>query len=67
MPTGPINRVADNSRARQRLGWEPKVRFMDGLRRTADWYFSTKDRKQVEENLSSLLTERGMHAATAAR
>ena len=23
MPTGPMNRVADNSRARKLLGWEP--------------------------------------------
>jgi len=30
-PTGPYNRVAENSRAKQLLGWEPKVRFIDGL------------------------------------
>ncbi len=33
MPTGPLNRVADNSLARMLLGWEPKVKFMDGLHR----------------------------------
>jgi UDP-glucose 4-epimerase len=58
MPTGPMNRVADNSLARKLLGWEPRVKFMDGLRKTADWYFSTRDRAQVREVLESLLTER---------
>jgi nucleoside-diphosphate-sugar epimerase len=36
-PTGPLNRVADTSLARELLGWEPKVAFVDGLRRTLDW------------------------------
>lgn len=58
MPTGPMNRVADNSLARKLLDWEPQVRFMDGLRRTIDWYFSSKDREQVRGVLESRLTER---------
>jgi nucleoside-diphosphate-sugar epimerase len=58
MPTGPMNRVADNSLARQLLGWEPRVRFMDGLRQTADWYFATKERESVTATLSHRLTER---------
>ncbi len=58
MPTGPMNRVAENSLARKLLGWEPQVKFMDGLRRTIDWYFSTKDRRQVEAVLEHRLTER---------
>src|ERR1700693_6276058 len=37
MPTGPLNRVADNSRAKKLLSWEPQVVFRDGLRRTIDW------------------------------
>lgn len=63
MPVGPMNRVADNSLARKLLGWEPKVKFMDGLRQTADWYFSTRDRDQVRATLNSLLTERTLHPA----
>lgn len=47
MPTGPLNRVADNSRARRLLGWTPQTRFRDGLRRTIEWYFSAKDRSDV--------------------
>ncbi len=58
MPTGPYNRVADNSLGKKLLGWEPEVKFIDGLRRTIDWYFKTKDRAQVEKTLHKTLTER---------
>ena len=58
MPTGPMNRVADISLARKLLGWEPQVKFVDGLHRTIDWYFSTKDREQVRAILDQRLTER---------
>jgi nucleoside-diphosphate-sugar epimerase len=58
MPTGPLNRVADNSLARMLLGWEPKVTFMDGLHRTIDWYFDSKDREAISSNLEARLTER---------
>jgi nucleoside-diphosphate-sugar epimerase len=58
MPTGPLNRVADNALARTLLGWEPEVRFMDGLHRTIDWYFSTKTPAQVSAALNHALTER---------
>lgn len=57
MPTGPLNRVADNSLAKELLGWEPKVKFIDGLHRTIDWYFS-KDRELVRQILDRMLTER---------
>jgi nucleoside-diphosphate-sugar epimerase len=58
MPTGPLNRVADNALAKKLMGWEPKVAFRDGLKRTMDWYFKTKDRDQVSKKLNSQLTER---------
>jgi nucleoside-diphosphate-sugar epimerase len=58
MPTGPMNRVADNSLAKQLLGWEPEVMFMDGLRRTVDWYFKEKNRDEVRAILDRMLTER---------
>jgi len=59
MPTGPMNRVADNSLGKKLLGWQPQVAFRDGLKRTMDWYFSTKDREQVAKVFSShQLTER---------
>jgi nucleoside-diphosphate-sugar epimerase len=58
MPTGPLNRVADNSLAKKLLGWEPQVPFREGLKRTIDWYFATKDREQVRKILGRMLTER---------
>jgi nucleoside-diphosphate-sugar epimerase len=58
MPTGPLNRVAENGLAKKLLGWEPKVPFMEGLHRTIDWYFSTKDREEVRKVLGRMLTER---------
>ncbi|MFZ5845613.1 MAG: SDR family NAD(P)-dependent oxidoreductase [Patescibacteria group bacterium] len=58
MPTGPLNRVCDNSRSRRLLGWQPKVKFKEGLARTINWYFATKDRKKVAKNLRQWLTER---------
>jgi len=58
MPTGPLNRVASNGLARQLLGWEPRMKFMDGLHRTIDWYFGTRERKTVSAYLEEMLTER---------
>jgi nucleoside-diphosphate-sugar epimerase len=58
MPTGPLNRVADNSLAKKFLGWETQVPFREGLQRTIDWYFSTKDRQQIRAMLDHMLTQR---------
>jgi len=58
MPTGPLNRVARNGLARQLLGWEPQMKFMDGLHRTIDWYFGTRRREAVSGYLQEMLTER---------
>ncbi len=58
MPTGPMNRVADNSLARELLDWRPSLPFVEGLHRTIDWYFRTKDRKTVDSRLELALTER---------
>jgi nucleoside-diphosphate-sugar epimerase len=58
MPTGPLNRVADNTLARTLLGWEPQVKFVDGLHRTADWYFREKNPAAVASTLATRLTER---------
>jgi nucleoside-diphosphate-sugar epimerase len=58
MPTGPMNRVADNSLAKELLGWEPLVSFTEGLHRTIDWYFATKDRAEVAARLETALIER---------
>lgn len=59
MPTGPLNRVADNSLAKKLLGWIPEVTFVEGLERTIDWYVGSHERTQVAAALERLLTERG--------
>lgn len=58
MPTGPENRVADNRLAKKLLGWEPKISFREGLRKTMGWYFQTKQKEQVESTLQKMLTAR---------
>jgi nucleoside-diphosphate-sugar epimerase len=58
LPTGPLNRVADNRLARDLLGWEPQVPFVEGLHHTIDWYFATKDGRAVSQLLETSLTER---------
>jgi UDP-glucose 4-epimerase len=65
MPTGPMNRVADNQLAKELLGWEPQVPFIDGLHRTIDWYFEHKDPAQVRFILDEGgLSERRVAAPT---
>jgi len=58
MPTGPLNRVASNRLARELLGWEPRMKFIDGLHRTIDWYFASRERETVNGYLAGMLTER---------
>ncbi|MDP2633035.1 MAG: SDR family NAD(P)-dependent oxidoreductase [Candidatus Curtissbacteria bacterium] len=58
MPTGPANRVADAGLAQKLLGWKPKVKFAEGLKKTIDWYFATKDPKEVARILDIALIER---------
>ncbi len=40
-PTGVVSRALDISRAKQLLGWEPKVSLREGLERTVKWYVKT--------------------------
>jgi nucleoside-diphosphate-sugar epimerase len=53
MPTGPKNRVADNSLAMELLGWAPDIPFEQGLKSTIDWYYKTKDLREVERILEA--------------
>ncbi len=57
-PQGVASRAADLARARRLLGWEPRVSYQEGLKKTLQWYFATKERKEVEWNLNQLLMER---------
>lgn len=58
MPTGPLNRVADNTRAEKLLGWRPRIPFAEGLRRTFEWYCATHRRDDVAARLEGMLKER---------
>ena len=51
MPTGPVNRVADNSLAAKLLDWRPKHSFQEGLKFTYDWYVSNKKEEDVRRIL----------------
>jgi UDP-glucose 4-epimerase/GDP-L-fucose synthase len=62
-PTGPYNRVADNSMAKRLLDWEPEVSFSDGLDRSIRWYFDSHERDAVAEDFEASLTERGLEPA----
>lgn len=57
-PTGPYNRVCDNSLGKKLLGWEPKVSFSEGLDRTIRWYYESKNAAAVKADFERLLTER---------
>jgi UDP-glucuronate decarboxylase len=58
MPTGPVNRVADNKLAKKLLGWEPKTPFRQGLRKTMDWYAASHQKDEVRGALEKMLTAR---------
>jgi len=58
MPTGPKNRVASCALAKRVLGWEPKVKFRDGVLKAAEWYVTTHKQKEVETDIKRMLIER---------
>jgi len=57
-PQGVASRAADLTKARKVLGWEPKVSYKEGFKRTVEWYFASKKRDEVKANLDRLLMER---------
>lgn len=57
-PTGPLNRVADGTRARRLLDFTPEVPFESGLAGMIDWYAATHDRDQVRRDLERRLLQR---------
>jgi UDP-glucose 4-epimerase len=57
-PQGVASRAADLTRARRILGWQPKVSYREGLKKTIEWYFANKNREEVKANLDKLLMER---------
>lgn len=41
-PTGVVSRALDISRAKQLLGWSPKVSLEEGFKRTTKWYLEAR-------------------------
>lgn len=56
-PTGVASRAADLTKARS-LGYEVKVGYEDGFKRTLEWYFNSHKKSKVEERFAALLMER---------
>lgn len=51
-PTGVVSRALDITRAKELLGWEPKVSLEEGIKKTVEWYVKTHVRKgYVDERL----------------
>ncbi len=44
----PHDTLADIRRAKELLGWEPHVKFADGLKRTKEWFEQTQNHKSTE-------------------
>ncbi len=42
--------LVDNKRAREMLGWEPKVSLEEGLKRTVDWYLKNGQQWPYQRN-----------------
>ena len=57
-PTGPYNRVCDNSLSAKVLGWKPEIPFVEGLHRTIEWYVANKKRDAVRDHLDELVLSR---------
>ena len=44
MPDGVPRKLLDSSRI-NKLGWQPKVKFEDGLKKTYEWFVSNNNQK----------------------
>jgi len=58
MPTGPLNRVADNSLARKLLSWNPKFSSAKASSAPSTGYYATHDKDEVKRIFTRMLTER---------
>ena len=55
MPTGPLNRVADNNLVATLFDWKPKYSFRDGLIKTIEWYLANKSKGEVKSIIENNL------------
>jgi nucleoside-diphosphate-sugar epimerase len=57
-PQGVASRAADLTRARAVFGWEPKVGYAEGFKKTIDWYSANKIKEVVKSEIERSLLER---------
>lgn len=57
-PQGVASRAADLTNAKKTLGWEPKIDYYEGFKKTIEWYKTSKDLDSVRSNFDTLLHER---------
>jgi len=57
-PEGVFSRAADLTMCRKLLEWEPKVPIDIGLQKTIEWYYTTKNKRDMRKHLEALLFER---------
>lgn len=55
---GTANRVADASKAKEILGWEPQYTFEQGLWETVDWFAHSHTVDELRNNFTNKLFER---------
>lgn len=48
---------ANSTKIRKRLGWKPKVKFEDGLKKTIDWYIANEDWWLPKVNMRYVMIE----------
>jgi len=58
MPRCPLNRLADNSLAKEPLDQEPHVKFLEGLDGTIDCYDRGRDKERVAATVSVKMSDR---------
>lgn len=57
-PIGVLHRALDGRRAKELLGWVPRVSLEEGLRRTVDAYRIGLDPRALKQTLGAILVER---------
>lgn len=57
-PQGVTSRAADLTKARKLLGFQPRVSYKDGFKRTIEWYVTHRKKEEVAARLNTLLMER---------
>jgi len=57
-PQGVASRAADLTRTRSLFGWEPRVGYPEGFKKTIEWYAANKTKGVVKSELERLLLER---------